>query len=104
MVTDGVALSCSGRRTEPGLLRRLPGITALSLPPELLSVIARGVLEWLLTSELRLALGQSAAGLLRGSVGVLLGGALVPGCGTSHPGDWSSAGTPRTPKTPRRAA
>ena len=101
MVTDGVALSCSGRRTEPGLLRRLPGITALSLPPELLSV---GVLEWLLTSELRLALGQSAAGLLRGSVGVALGGALVPGCGTSGPGDWSSEGTPRTPKTPRRAA
>jgi hypothetical protein len=28
-----------------GLLGRLPGITALSTPPELLSVITRGVLE-----------------------------------------------------------
>jgi hypothetical protein len=45
VVTDGAALSCSGRHTEPGLLRRLPGITALSAPPELLSVIARSILS-----------------------------------------------------------
>jgi hypothetical protein len=64
----------------------LPGITALSAPPELLIVIARSILEWLLTSELPLAPGWSAAGLLREAVGVVLRGALVPGGGASGPG------------------
>jgi hypothetical protein len=65
----------------------LPGITAPSAPPELLiSVITRGILEWLLTSELPLALDRSAADLLRETVGVMLRGALVPDGGTSGPG------------------
>jgi hypothetical protein len=81
----------------------LPGITAPSAP-ELLSVITRGIVEWLLISELPLALCRSAAGLLREIVGVVLRGALVPGGGTSGPGDRSPEGTSKIPKTPRRAA
>jgi hypothetical protein len=101
VVTDGAALSGSGRHTEPGLLRRLPGITALSAPPELLGVIRRGVLEWLLTSELPLAIDRSAADLLCETVGVVLRGALVPDGGTSGPGDRSSVhGMSKTPWRP----
>jgi hypothetical protein len=75
-----------GRHTEPGLPRRLPGITAPSAPPELLGVITRGTLERLLTSELPVALDRSVADLLRETVGVVLRGALVPDGGTSGPG------------------
>jgi hypothetical protein len=49
VVTDAAALPCRGRRTEPGLPTRLPGITAPSAPPELLSVITCGILERLFT-------------------------------------------------------
>ena len=90
------------RHTEPGLLRRLPGITAPSAPPELHSSITRGILERLLTSELPLALDRSAADLLRETVDVVLHGALVRDSGTSGPGDRSSA--PGSSKTPRRKA
>jgi hypothetical protein len=86
LVTDAAPLPCGGRHPEPGLLRRLPGITAPSAPPERLSVITRGILERLLTSELPLALDRSAADLLRKTVGVVLCGALVPDRGTSGPG------------------
>jgi hypothetical protein len=65
VVTDGAALPCRARCTAPGLPRRLPGITALSAPPEEFSVITRGIVEWLLIPELPLALGRGAADLLR---------------------------------------
>jgi hypothetical protein len=68
------------------LLRRLPGITAPSAPPELLSVITHGIQEWLPTAELPLALDRSAADLLRETVSVVLRGALVPDGRTSGPG------------------
>jgi len=86
VVTDGAALSGSDRRTEPGLPRRLPGITAVSALPELLSVITLGIQEWLLTSELPLALDWSAARLprlLRETVGMVLRGMPAPTAG--HP-------------------
>ena len=79
VVTDGAALSCSGRHTERGLLGRLPGITALSTP-ELLGVITRGVLEWLLMSELPLAPCRSAADLLSETAGMVLRRALAHAC------------------------
>lgn len=75
---------------------------ALSTPPELLSVITRGALERLLTSELPLALDRSAADLLRETVDVVLRGALIPDGGTSGPGDRSAA--PGTSEAPRRPA
>jgi AcrR family transcriptional regulator len=76
---------------------------ALSTLPELLSVIVRGAVERLLTSELPLALDRSAADLLRETVGVVLRGALVGDGGISGPDDRSSAkGTSKAPKTPRR--
>jgi AcrR family transcriptional regulator len=56
---------------------------ALSTPPELLSVITRGALERLLSSELPLALDRSAADLLRETVDVVLRGALVREGGAS---------------------
>lgn len=74
----------------------------LSTPPELLSVITRGALEQLLTSQLPQSLGRSAADLLRETVDVVLRGALVPDGGTSRPGGRSS--TPDTSTTPRRSA
>jgi hypothetical protein len=86
VTTAAAALPCRGRHAEPGLLRRLPGITAPSAPRELLTVFMRGVLERLLTSELPLALDRSAADLVRETVGVVLRGALVPDLGTSGPG------------------
>jgi hypothetical protein len=74
---------------------------ALSTPPELLSVITRGALERLLSSELPLALDRSAADLLRETVDVVLRGALVREGGTSGPGDRSPAsGTSETPRRP----
>lgn len=73
--------------------------------PELLSVITRNILEWLLISELPLALCRSAADLPRETIEVVLGGALVRDGGTPGPDDRSSAsGTFETPETPRRAA
>jgi AcrR family transcriptional regulator len=74
---------------------------ALSTPPELLSVITRGALERLLSSELPLTLDRTAADLLRETVDVVLRGALVREGGTSGPGDRSAApGTSRTPRRP----
>jgi AcrR family transcriptional regulator len=73
---------------------------ALSTPPELLSVITRGAMERLLTSELPLTLDRSAADLLRETVDVVLRGALVPGGRTAGPDDRSAA--PATYTTPRR--
>jgi hypothetical protein len=78
VVTDGAARPCRTATLEPGLLRRLPGITAPSAPPELHSSITRGILERLLTSELPLVLERSAVDLLRGTVDVVLRGAPVP--------------------------
>ncbi|GAB2857934.1 hypothetical protein GCM10027176_70510 [Actinoallomurus bryophytorum] len=73
---------------------------ALSTPPELLSVITRGALERLLSSELPLALDRSAADLLRETVDVVLRGALVREGGVSVPGDRSSS--PGTSENSRR--
>ena len=73
---------------------------ALNTPPELLSVITRGAVERLLSSELPLTLDRSAADLLRETVDVVLRGALVREGGAYGPGEGSAA--PRTSQAPRR--
>lgn len=59
------------------LLRTGHRLGALRTPPELLSLIIRGALERLLTSELPQTLDRTAAALLRDTVDVVLRGALV---------------------------
>jgi AcrR family transcriptional regulator len=54
----------------------------LTVPPELLSEITRGALEWLLTSQLPRELEWTAAGLLRATVDTVLYGAVR----SAHPG------------------
>jgi hypothetical protein len=65
----------------------LPGITALTGPHELFSVVARSIVKWLLISGLPLAFCRSAADLLRETVGVVLRSALVSDGVTSGRGD-----------------
>lgn len=84
------------------LLRTGRRLGALSTPPELLSVIVRGALERLLTSELPLTLDRSAADLLRETVNVVLRGALVADGRRSGAEDRSAA--PDTSRTPWRPA
>ena len=82
---SGAGLLSRRWQLTPGLLGRSPGITALSAPPELFSVITRGILEWLLISELR-SRSAGARPLLRETVEVVLRGALAPDGGTSGTG------------------
>lgn len=74
---------------------------ALSTPPELLSVITRGALERLLSSDLPQTLDRSAADLLRETVDVVLRGALVPDGEVSRPdGRPAAPGTSTTSRRP----